>query len=178
MSKDPQRAGSARDVICLTIDDLSQFTKTLRKQLDTPSSHVEMLTYVARAAGYRNFQHLRARNTPAPKVNRNQVDRAARYFDAQGQWLRWPSKRGVRELCLWVIWASIPLRQTFDEREISALIDDMCRFCDPAQIRRSLIEMHLMTRARDGSAYQRLEHPMPPEAQALLGVIASRRNVR
>lgn len=180
MSKEQSRSnteqGIGRDVIQLTIDDLSQFTKSLRKQLDTPPSHVEMLTHVARAAGYRNYQHLRARNAPVPQVNQRQVDRAARYFGDAGQWLRLPMKRGVRELCLWVIWAAIPARETFDERQISAVIDEMTVFRDPAQIRRSLIEMGLMSRRRDGSNYQRLEQPMPPEARALLTLIKERRD--
>ncbi|MBT8152460.1 DUF2087 domain-containing protein [Epibacterium ulvae] len=166
---------TGRNVIQLTIDDLSQFTKTLRKQLDTPPSHVEMLTHVARAAGYRNYQHLRARNTPVPQANRKQVDRAARYFDEAGQWARWPLKRGVRELCLWVVWAAIPARERFSERQVSAVIDEMTVFRDAAQIRRSLIEMQLMRRDRDGSNYQRLEQPMPPEARALLAAIKERR---
>ena len=169
---------AGRDVIRLTIDDLSQFTKTLRKQLEAPPSHVEMLTHVARAAGYKNFQHLRDQNQPEPQANRKQVDRAARYFDAQGQWTRWPLKRGVRELCLWVIWAGIPARQTFNERQISAVIDEMTLFHDPAQIRRSLVEMDLMTRDIDGSNYQRLEQPMPPEARALLDIVKDRRQSR
>ncbi len=179
MSKElPQTADAKRDVIQVKIDDLSQFTKALRKQLDTPPSHVEMLTHVARAAGYRNYQHLRARNAPVPQANRKQVDRAARYFDDDGQWARWPLKRGVRELCLWVIWAAIPPRETFSERQISALIDEMTVFRDPAQIRRSLVEMHLMRRERDGSNYQRLEQPMPTEARALLAVIKERRTTK
>ncbi|MQQ07023.1 DUF2087 domain-containing protein [Epibacterium sp. SM1979] len=135
-----------------------------------------MLTHVARAAGYKNFQHLRDQNQPEPQANRKQVDRAARYFDARGQWARWPLKRGVRELCLWVIWTGIPARQTFNERQISAVIDEMTVFHDPAQIRRSLVEMDLMTRDIDGSNYIRLEKPMPPEARALLQIVKDRRD--
>lgn len=167
-----------RDVIRLTIEDLSQFTKHLRRNLEHPPSHVEMLTLVSRAAGYRNFQHLRAQNTPAPKANPKQVQRAARYFDASGRWERWPLKCGVRELCLWIIWSEIPARTRFSEREISSRIDAMTGFRDAAQIRRSLVEMGLMARRPDGSNYHRLEQPMPPEARALLSEMQARRSAQ
>ena len=60
------------------------------------------------------------------------------------------------------------------ERQISAVIDEETVFRDPAQIRRSLVEMQLLTRNIDGSAYERLERPMPPDAKALLRAIKER----
>lgn len=165
----------SRDVIQLTINDLSQFTKTLRKEMDAPQTHAEMLSHVARAAGYRNYQHLRARNTPVPKANDKQVTRALRYFSEDGHWLKWPHKRGVRELCCWVVWAAIPARQEFTEREISALIDEETAFRDAAQIRRALVELGAMRRTRDGSVYCRIERPLPPEASALIKAVKARR---
>ena len=50
-----------RDVISLQIDDLSHFARSLRAGLANPPSHLEMLGHIARAAGYRNYQHLRAK---------------------------------------------------------------------------------------------------------------------
>ncbi|MQY41565.1 DUF2087 domain-containing protein [Epibacterium sp. SM1969] len=165
----------SRDVIQLNISDLSQFTKTLRKEIDADASHSEMLSHVARAAGYRNYQHLRARNTPVPKANDKQVARALRYFSEEGHWLQWPHKRGVRELCCWVVWAAIPPRQNFTEREISALIDTETAFRDAAQIRRALVELGAMERNLDGSVYRRIERPLPPEAAALIRAVKARR---
>jgi len=82
-----------RDIIRVTIEDLSQFAKTLRSDLPNPPSHVEKLSLIARAAGYRNFQHLREKNTPLPQANDKQVRRALRYFDETGVMVEWPIRR-------------------------------------------------------------------------------------
>ncbi len=164
----------SRDILRLTIEDLSHFTKSLRSQLQDPPSHAETLAIVARAAGYRNYQHLRADLTPEPQANAKQVARALRYFDETGQWADWPGKRGIRELCLWVVWAKLPARTSLSEREISALINTHTVFRDAAQIRRSLIEMGLMDRNTSGSRYERIEQRIPPEAQVLIRRVKER----
>jgi hypothetical protein len=157
-----------RDVIRLTIADLSQFTKSLRGVLPDPPSHVEMLNVVAQAAGYKNFQHLRATNTPEPKVDRRKIDRALRNFDQLGQFANWPAKTSMQHLCLWAVWALIPPRTIMNEREISDFIDLKTATSDAAQIRRSLVEMKLVTRTKDGSRYQRVEQPVPADPRALI----------
>ncbi|NIZ15006.1 DUF2087 domain-containing protein [Phaeobacter sp. HF9A] len=164
----------SKDVIRLTIPDVSEFSKHLRAALPDGPGHVEMLNLVAKAAGFRNFQHLRAQHPPTPMIDQKRIARAARYFDDDGRWKSWPTKRGLRELCLWVIWARLPARQRWSEREISAVIDEQTLFRDAAQIRRSLIEMRLMTRRADGSDYARVETPMDPQAAALLAHLAER----
>lgn len=161
----------SRDVLRLTIDDLSHFTKTLRGALPDAPGQSEMLGHIARAAGYRNYQHLKSRLTPEPAADRKRVARALRYFAADGRWENWPLKRGIRELCLWVIWTRLPVREVLTERQISAVIDEETVFRDPAQIRRSLVEMGLLTRNLDGSEYVRLQRPMPPDAKALLRAV-------
>ena len=138
-------------------------------------TEAEDLVHVARAAGYRNFQQLRSQNPPGPEIDRKRIERAARYFDERGRWQSWPTKRGVRELCLWVIWARLPARQSWSEREISALIDEETLFRDAAQVRRSLVEMQLLTRDRDGSNYARVEVAMDPHGLALMSDLAERR---
>ena len=68
-----------RERVPLHSDDLSQFAKTLRQQLadhlrkseGTAPSHVQMLNMLARAAGHRSVQALRAQallkpSAPAP----------------------------------------------------------------------------------------------------------------
>lgn len=165
----------SKDVIRLTIPDVSDFAKHLRANLPEGPGHVEMLNLVAKAAGFRNFQHLRSQHPPTPAIDRKRVDRALRYFDDSGRWREWPGRRGVRELCLWVIWARLPARQIWREREVSALIDEECSFRDAAQIRRSLVEMRLLTRNPDGTGYARVEAPMDPHGAALLARLAERR---
>lgn len=157
-----------RDLVPLTIPDLSAFAKTLRAGLPQAPSHLEMLGMIAKAAGYRNYQHLRAAQAPVAPVDDKRITRCARYFDAEGRLIKWPSKTSLQHLCLWVIWARLPARHEMDERSISALIDALSTLQDAAQIRRSLVEMRRLTRTRDGSVYRRIEGPVPPDARALM----------
>jgi len=166
-----------RDVIQLTIADLSQFTKSLRGSLPKSPSHVEMLNHVAQAAGYKNFQHLRATNTPEPLVDQRKLDRALRNFDDKGRFANWPGKTSMQRLCLWGVWALLPAKTTLNEREISALIDQKTATKDAAQIRRSLVEMRLLTRNKDGSRYLRVEQPVPADARALISRLSEAQRV-
>lgn len=160
----------SRAPIALTIPDLSVFAKSLRAGLDNPPSHLEMLGLIARAAGYRNYQHMRARlgDSPAEPLDDRAVARAARFFDDAARFTDWPGRTSVQGLCLWVIWAQLPPDTTWTEREISARIDTLCTFRDAAQIRRAMIEHGLLRRERDGSAYARLERRPSAEARALI----------
>lgn len=160
-----------RETIQINIADLSQFTKSLRGALSTAPSHVEMLNIVSRAAGYSNFQHLRASNAPSPAVDWRKVDRALRNFDDKGRFANWPAKTSMQHLCLWAVWAIIPARTVMNEREVSQLIDQETSTKDAAQIRRSLVEMKLLTRNKDGSRYQRIEQPVTADARALIGAL-------
>ncbi|MGH1413126.1 MAG: DUF2087 domain-containing protein [Pelagimonas sp.] len=157
-----------RETITLEIKDLKKFAQILRTELPHKPSHVETLSLVARAAGYRNFQHLRAQNTPQPQADAKLVARAHEHFDPQGQLIRWPGKTRIQALCLWVLWARLPARAVMTERQISARIDDMTLFHDAAQIRRGMVEHRLVGRNLDGSAYERIEQAPPPEARALI----------
>ncbi|MCH2095307.1 MAG: DUF2087 domain-containing protein [Rhodobacteraceae bacterium] len=165
----------SRDTFQVQITDLSKFAKSLRGELSNPPSHVEMLGLLARAAGYRNFQHLRAVNRPRPPVNHKKVTQAARYFDSAGKLKSWPQKTSVQHLCVWVVWAQLPPRLSMTERDISARINAFTVFRDPARIRRTLIEMKVFTRKIDGSDYRRVEQPMPADATALLDRIRSQK---
>ncbi|NDV52476.1 MULTISPECIES: hypothetical protein [unclassified Salipiger] len=53
----------------LSIDDLSGFPRRLRAGLETLPSYQQMLGLIARAAGYRNYPHLRAQTTTAPRAD-------------------------------------------------------------------------------------------------------------
>lgn len=165
----------SRDPIALTIPDVASFAKALRAGLEQPPSHTEMLGLIARASGFRNYQHLRARLTEAPVavVDQQAVDRAARFFDHDGRFSAWPARTAVQSLCLWVIWAQLPPVETWGEREISARIHAVCTFRDAAQIRRSMLGLGLLRRDVDGSEYRRIEQKPPPEAVALISRVLS-----
>ncbi|AWN34838.1 hypothetical protein DK427_03030 [Methylobacterium radiodurans] len=174
----------SRHTIPLTADDLSRFTRALAQQMTAappPHGHLSLMNMLARAAGFRNVQHLRAAHlararleaAPPPETaDHRLVERALFQFDAAGLLLRWPSRRPVQELCLW---ARLPPATVLDERAVSALLRREHRFEDPAILRRSLTGMKLVARSRDGSAYRRQERRPPAEARELVRILSQRR---
>lgn len=164
----------SRDQIELSIPDLSTFAKHLRSQLENPPSHVQVLGLLARAAGYQNYQHLVASQGVLTPAQSKDVQKALGYFDDAGRLARWPSKTSIQGLCMWPVWAQIPNRKVFAEREISKRIDTVASLKDAAQIRRTLVERKLLERTIDGSAYSRIEQQVPPQAQALIRRVMAR----
>lgn len=169
-----------REVISLTLPDVSAFARQLRADLgaDAPG-HQSLMNAIARAGGYRNFQHLKATqaDTPAGPVDGRALSRALEWFDADGRMTNWPAKRKIRALCLWVIWAQIPPRTEFTERTISDHLNSLTTFRDAAQIRRSLVEDGVLRRNPDGSCYQRCEKSPDATAQALIRTILARAKI-
>jgi len=177
----------SRTAVPLSVADLSPFAKTLRQALaqhEGVPSHVELLNLLAKAAGFANYQHLRAdaeaadrlaaAAEPAPRADLAQVEKAARYFDAEGVLASWPSRYGHQILCLWVLWSRIPRGETFTEIEISALLKDWNGFGDHALIRRAMIDGKMLERDQHGRAYRRIERTPPPELAPLLEHLAAR----
>ena len=165
-----------RDAIPLVLEDVSQFARSLRGQLDPAPPHQTMLNALARAAGYRNFQHLRAAQgwgeTPRdPPPDMGRVRRAAARFDATGRFTGWPVKRSLRLLCLWPIWARLDPKAVSTEREISAEIHALCTFRDAAGIRREMVGEGMLTRNRDGTGYRRVNRRPGPTERALIRVV-------
>ncbi|UOA25965.1 DUF2087 domain-containing protein [Pseudosulfitobacter sp. DSM 107133] len=172
--------------IPLVTADISKFARSLSQQLtgtDAPPSHLTLLNMLARAAGFRNFQHLNAAKaaqarlhpTPAETCDFRRVERALAQFDATGRLRQWPARRAIQDLCLWVLWANVPAHATLHERDVNGVLNHGHSFDDPAQLRRGLLSMGLLTRNRDGSDYRRIEQRPPPEARALIRHIAERR---
>jgi hypothetical protein len=161
--------------------DISALARSLREQLTTlgeTPSHVQMLNMLARAGGYRNFQHMKAEAeaTPvpsAPPVDDARVARVAGHFGEAGELLRWPSRTNHQELCVWVLWARYPAREVMDERGISAWLNLHHEFGDAALLRRTMVTMGLVTRTQDGREYRRVERKPPPELSPLLARIGA-----
>lgn len=177
----------SRTLLPLYTADISAFARSLHGQLAdcqrTPS-HVELLNMLARSAGCRNFQHLRAQlvaqdqlegpmPTSAP-IDYVQILRLARFFDATGRLVRWPSKFSQRGPCLWVLWSRIPPRQTFNERQINEQLLANHLFGDHALLRRALCDHGLVTRSMDCREYRRIERQPPAEACALIRHLGAR----
>jgi hypothetical protein len=165
----------------LCVGDVSAFARTVCRQLDgaqNAPSHVEMLNLLARAGGFRNFQHLRAQHlaqldlaAPPPAqepVDYTLVKRLVRLFDAQGRLVRWPKKFTQRMLCLWVLWSRIPARQAMSESEINDLLDSHHGFGDCALLRRELADRGLVNRTPDGRRYTRIEQRLPATAAEVI----------
>ena len=61
----------SRTIIPMEVADLSAFAKSVREKfsaLDHKPSHVEVLNLLSKAAGFRNFQHLRDKQQRAEVI--------------------------------------------------------------------------------------------------------------
>lgn len=171
-----------RDLISLPVEDLSTFVKALRRELgespDLPG-HLTMMNMTARAAGFRNLQHLRASHTaatrlalpPGPVADMARVEAALRHFDARGRLERWPAKTALQHLAVRALWARLPSRTHMTEREISARLKDWHGFNDAPILRRTMVELGLVTRSADCRDYCRVEAAPTPEARALIALL-------
>lgn len=181
----------SRIPIPLAVSDTSTFAKSLRAMLASHEglpSHLEMLNMLAKAAGYGNFQALRAADephadlapepTPSPPlaetVDQKLVDRVVRCFDEQLRLLRWPSRRTDQVLVLWILWSQMPSRSDLSEREVNGLLQGKHLFGDHALLRRELFDIGLVNRTRDGRIYRRVEQAVPANVEAALHRLASR----
>lgn len=181
----------SRTLIPFAVDDVAAFARGLERRLaehDGLPGHVDMLNMLATAAGFRNFQHFRAQSETAERLARPlpvpvpvdgaRLARLVRYFDGEGRLLRWPSKASHRPDCLWVMWSRLPARTEFDEIAIGRALAEHHTFGDHALLRRELADGGLVWRTVDGRRYRRLEKTPPPEARALIRLLAERRAAR
>ncbi|MGR3636008.1 MAG: DUF2087 domain-containing protein [Shimia sp.] len=167
----------SQDVTPLYVADVSAFTKQLRKSLseaDTLPGHAAMLALVAKAAGFRNHQHLKAAQPAQVDLDELALKRALRVFDDTGRMFRWPKWTKVQGLCLWPFWAQLPAHQDLSEKEVNAVLKGGLSFDDHVLLRRSLIDHKLATRTIDGRIYRRIEQRPTPEALALMDRLKDR----
>lgn len=174
-----------RDALSLTVEDVSAFARSLHRQLAAEPAlpgHLSLLNMVARAAGFRNYQHFRAvgsaaarLETPAPTADMAAVEQALRQFDGAGRLVRWPGRTSQQKLALWALWARLPKGEAMTEREISARLDHWHLFGDAAIIRRTLWEMKLISRTPDSRDYRRIEQAPDATALALIRAVTARR---
>jgi hypothetical protein len=164
----------SRQILSLTIADLSAFAKNLREQLgalDEKPSHVELLNMLARSAGFRNYQHFKAvvgDTPPAEPVDLTLVEKVARHFDADGVLLRWPARNSLQPLCLWALWARMEPGRDYTDRENTELLNAWASFGDHALLRRAMVDMGYVSRTPDGRSYRRIEQKPRAELSLLL----------
>ena len=180
--------------ISLITPDLGKFTRALARQLgENAPSHLTLMNMLARAAGFKNVQHMRAASdlaepmaappllpppALAPPVDARKVAHALQQFDPLGRLARWPAKRNIQTLALWAIWAALPAGKKLQEGQISALIDGEHLFGDAAILRRDMAGCGMLSRQDGGVDYLRVEQEPPPEAKALIHAVSARRRAR
>ncbi len=170
----------ARESLPLVVDDLSAFAKSLRAQLlqhelPQPPGHQTLLNMLARAAGHRNLQTLKARPpVPPPKVAvpptelSDIVKRTLRLFDEQGRLTRLPVKRSLQLMALWGLWMHFDAKRPYTEREVNQILTAWHSFGDYCTLRRDLVTQRLMHRTADSSVYTKLPARPGEDAMALM----------
>lgn len=161
--------------------DLSALARTIKRELDARSEtpgHVEILNILSRAAGFRNYQHLKASRAaetrlaapqePQEQVDFRRVETAARCFDGDDVLLRWPGKTNLQALCLWKLWSFFPAEEEMTEQQVNDLLKRHHAFGDHVLIRREMVNMRLLSRTADCRSYRRVERRPPPDALALI----------
>ncbi|WP_166416755.1 DUF2087 domain-containing protein [Cochlodiniinecator piscidefendens] len=176
----------SKDPISLFAPDISRFARNVSQQLkehDGPPSHLSLLNMLARGAGFRNYQHMKASHSaqmrlndekPDENVDHRLIERCLQHFD-DGKMIRWPSRRPVQELCLWALWSDFPSALSLHEREVNARLNQLHSFGDAPLLRRSLVGLKLLSRNLDGSDYQRQEMRPPADALELIKKITNQR---
>jgi hypothetical protein len=161
--------------------DISALARSLKQQWalePAAPSHLQILNMLARAAGFSNFQHLRAAaEAPTPVSNTHSplTKRLLRYFDEQGRLMRWPKKFSEQQPCIWPIWASFPAQLEMDEKAANEWIKRAEAIGDHVLLRRELVNYKLITRTPDCRVYQRLEQDIPEELLEFMAEIERRK---
>ena len=174
--------------------DLSAFARSIAHQWQSrheagepPPSHVEMLNLIARAAGHRNLQALRAaqrpladaplaaEDRPPPLSLSENARKALLQFDTRGRLIRWPTKFTVQRLAMWVLWTLFDGRRVYNEKDVNNILKAANAFGDHVTLRRELINHKLLTRKSDCSEYRKLPAQPDDETRALLAAWRARR---
>jgi hypothetical protein len=180
----------SRTVLPFAATDMSALARSLGRELAACAEkpgHVQLLNMLARATGYRNFQHYRAQldasgrlttvaPTPDP-VDHLLVERVARHFDGNGLFLRWPSKTSHQALALWCLWARMPAGCVLREKDVNAILKANHLFGDHVLLRRELCDYQMLARTADCREYRRIERRPPPEALGLIQHVGARQLV-
>lgn len=169
-----------RETTQLVVSDLSLFSRNLGRALKArqaqssePLGHLHLQNLIARAAGYRNVQALKATERPIAKPDADarlsgNARKALMQFDREGRLVRWPSKFSVQRLAMWLLWTRFEGRRVYSEREVNAVLKAANAFGDHVTLRRELINHRLMSRKSDCSEYRKVSARPDDEVKALL----------
>jgi hypothetical protein len=170
----------AREATPLVVPDLSTFARSLGRALKTqqarstePLGHLHLQNLIARAAGYRNLQSLKATAARLPRADAaagltDAARRALMQFDREGRLMRWPTRFSVQRLAMWLLWTRFEGRRVYSEREVNDILKAANAFGDHVTLRRELVNHRLLTRKSDCSEYRKVSAQPDAETRALL----------
>jgi hypothetical protein len=185
----------------LVAADISAFCKNLRQQLATAGhespGHVALLNMLARSAGFRNYQALKAQppaapssvpmllQVPAAKLAAPPITlprgstvplplrRLLTCFDTQGRLMRWPNKYAAQQTAIWALWSRLPAQRELTEKQVNDYLLASHTFGDPATLRRELVNAKLLWRTVDCRVYRKEPRRPGEEARAFLDLLFS-----
>ena len=185
----------SREIVPLQVADISIFCKSLRQQLvdstQLAPSHLTLLNMLARSAGHRNFQALKATPAPAVIVPRTQLTspiaitlprgstvppplrRLLACFDTEGRLMRWPKKFAVQQIALWALWSRLPAQRDLTEKEVNRTIEKYHTYGDFATLRRELVNAKLLWRTTDCRTYRKEARRPNEEVRQFLQLLFS-----
>ena len=79
------------------------------------------------------------------------------FFDGEGRMKSWPGKFGKQQIAMGLLADKFESGREYDEKEINEFLNTLHTFNDPAQLRRSMIEMKLFDRTPDGRKYWEID---------------------
>lgn len=173
----------AREATPLVVPDLTVLARNLGRALksrqarsDEPLGYLHLQNLIARAAGYRNLQALKAAALRSPALESARLsarlsDNARRtlmQFDRDGRLLRWPTKFSVQRLAMWLLWLRFEGRRVYREREVNDVLKAANAFGDHVTLRRELVNHRLLARKSDCSEYRKVAARPDDEVKALL----------
>jgi hypothetical protein len=182
-----------REEIPLVVPDIGAFARALGRSLveragvkSTPPGHVELLNLLARAAGRRSYQGLRAAArlpraasaldaVPAATALTPAARKVLTLYDDRGRLVRWPRKLSVQRLAMWVLWTHFDGKRVYSEREVNEIVKRWHTWGDHVTLRRELINHRLLTRKSDCSEYRKVVARPDTEARWLLRAWRERR---
>ncbi len=187
-------------IIPFAVADISALAKSLRAAFDgvgASPSQVQMLNWLAKAAGHQNYQSLRAQSSVAPspidtasntaeaakstkpaagKVTKSESEaalsahaaKALTQFDTDGKLTRWPYKFAVQRIAMWGLWIRFDSKRRYTEKEVNSVLNAWHLYGDHATLRRELINMDLLARKPDCSVYWKRPQVPGDEVRAFL----------
>jgi hypothetical protein len=196
---------TSREIVPLVAADMSVFCKNLRQQLATAGheapGHLALLNMLAKSAGYRNYQTLKAQPpavatvapiapltpmhapaapapSPAIMLPRGStvplpLRRLLTCFDTQGRLMRWPHKYAAQQTAIWALWSRLPAQRELSEKQVNDYLLASHTYGDPATLRRELVNAKLLWRTVDCRVYRKESRRPNGETRAFLELLFS-----